>query len=107
MRGSTTVNFQPHFIITEHSRVSVGEGIVAISQHITSYMVEQADFRLADINIHVSGEHTMTNIDLSVVFGHRFPISGFLRALMQNSPPIVKLLLREEFPPLWLCFFNC
>lgn len=94
LRRKTTATFQPHFIITEHSRVPMGEEIVAISQRVTSYMVEQADFRLADVTISVSGEHAMTNIDLSVVSGHRFPISGFPRALMQKPPPR-KLRLRD------------
>lgn len=100
LRGKTTASFQPHFIITEHSGFPMGEETVAISQRVTSSMVEQADFRLADVTISVSGEHAMTNIDLSVVSGHRFPISGFPRALMQKSPPIRKLILKDFS---WLC----
>lgn len=106
LRRKTTATFQPHFIITENSIVPMGEEIVvAISQRMTSYMVEQADFRLADdVIINVPGEHAMTNIDLSVVSGHRFPISGFPRALMQKSSPIRKLLfLLRDFS--WELFF--
>ena len=80
------------------------EGVIAISQNVTSHMVEQADFRLAgDVTINVSGEHAITNIDLSVVPGQRYPISGFPRALMQKSPPIGKSddILRD-----FLIFFS-
>lgn len=82
------------------------EEVITISQQVTSHMVEQADFRLAtDVTINVSGEHAMTNIDLSVLDGQRFPISGFPRALMQKSPPIRKFdILRNFFSLLGLLF---
>lgn len=67
---------------------------IEISQRIISYMIEQADFRLEDITINVSGEHVVTDISLSIVSGHRFPISGFPRALMQK-PPANRRLFRE------------
>lgn len=73
----------------------MGEEIVLISQRVTSYMVDRADFRLSDVTINVSGEHAMTNIDLCVVSGYRFPISGFPRALMQKSSPIRKLIFER------------
>lgn len=103
MQDKTTSSFQPHFIIAEHSSLPM-EGInIEISQRIISYMIEQANFRLADITINVSGEHMITDINLSVVSGHRFPISGFPRALIQIPPPI-----RRLFREISLCvFFNC
>lgn len=88
-------SFRPHFIITDNSNVPTEERKIKISRSTTSYMMEQGSFRLADITINVSAENVITNIDLSVVSGHRFPISGFPRALMQQPPPICKLILRN------------
>lgn len=94
LRDRMTSSSRPHFIITENFRVPLEEKI-KISRDIISYMIEEASFRLADITINISGEDVMTNIDLSVVSGHRFPISGFPRALMEKPPPICKLILRD------------
>ena len=91
LRDKTTSSFQPHFIISEHSRSLTEEKRIEIPQRVISFMIEQADFRLENIIINVPGEQVITDIDLSVVSGHTFPISGFPRALMQKSSPIRKL----------------
>lgn len=87
LRDKTTSSFQPHFIIAERSRLPTEDTKIEISQRTISYMIEQADFRLGDITINVSGEHMITDISLSILSGHSFPISGFPRALMQRPPP--------------------
>ena len=94
LRDRMRSSFGPHFIITENFRVPSEEKKIKISRDIISNMTEEASFRLADITINISGEDVMTNIDLSVVSGHRFPISGFPRALMEKPSPICKLILR-------------
>ena len=75
-------------------QMSIVEDILILcrkmSQSIQFEMLrEQADFRL-EIIINVLGEQVITDIDLSVVSGHTFLISGFPRALMQKPSPIRK-----------------
>lgn len=105
LRDKTTASFQPHFTIAEDSRSTTEKKKIEISQRIISHMTKQADFRLDDIIINVSGEEVITDIDLSIVSGHKFPISGFPRALLQKSPKSRRLFKRHLFVLFFKCLF--